>query len=78
MAMKIQSSCKNTNLIVFGSTRSELEPKIYHTWDEHTNHYTTDAVLFLRSILSSEFNFALNLDFLTLQHENIIMYIVSK
>jgi hypothetical protein len=34
----------NTNFIVFGLTRSELEPTIYHTRGEHANHYTTDAV----------------------------------
>ena len=32
------------NFIVFGLTRSGLEPTIYHTRGEHTNHYTTDAV----------------------------------
>ena len=34
----------NTNLIVSGFTRSGLELMIYHTRDEHANHYTTDAV----------------------------------
>ena len=34
----------NTNFIVFGLTRSGLEPTIYRTRGEHTNHYTTDAV----------------------------------
>ena len=34
----------NTNFIVFGLTRSGLEPTIYCTQDEHANHYTTDAV----------------------------------
>ena len=34
----------NTNYIVFGLTRSGLEPTIYRTQDEHANHYTTDAV----------------------------------
>jgi hypothetical protein len=33
----------NDNGIVFGLTRSGLEPTIYHTRDEHTNHYATDA-----------------------------------
>ena len=34
----------NTNFIVFGLTRSGLEPTSYRTRGEHTNHYTTDAV----------------------------------
>ena len=29
---------------IFGFTRSGLEPMIYHIWDKHANHYTTDAV----------------------------------
>ena len=33
----------NTNLIVFDLTRSGLETMIYHTREEHPNHYTTDA-----------------------------------
>jgi hypothetical protein len=32
------------NFVVFGLTRLELEPAIYHTCGEHANHYTTDAV----------------------------------
>ena len=34
----------NTNSIVFGLTRSGLEPTIYRTLGEHVNHYTTDVV----------------------------------
>ena len=42
----------HTNCIVFGLTRSGLEPTIYHTRGEHANHYTTDVVLvFKRGIL---------------------------
>ena len=33
-----------TNFIVFDLTQLGLETTIYCTWDEHTNHYTTDAV----------------------------------
>jgi hypothetical protein len=33
-----------SNFIVFGLTRSMLEPTIYRTRGEHANHYTTDAV----------------------------------
>ena len=35
----------NTNVILFGLTRSRLEWTIYHTRGEHANQYTTDAVL---------------------------------
>jgi hypothetical protein len=31
-------------LEIFGLTRPWLQPTIYHTRDEHANHYTTDAV----------------------------------
>jgi hypothetical protein len=34
----------NTNSIVFGLTRSGLEPTIYRHRGEHDNHSTTDAV----------------------------------
>ena len=35
----------NTNFIVFGLTRPGLEPTIYRSRGEHTNHYNTDAVV---------------------------------
>ena len=34
----------NINFIVFGLTRSGLEPTTYRTQGEHANRYTTDAV----------------------------------
>jgi hypothetical protein len=34
-----------TNVLVFGLTRSGLEPTIYRTRGEHANHYTTDTVI---------------------------------
>ena len=34
-----------TNFIIFDLTWPGLEPMIYHTWDKHANHHTTDAVL---------------------------------
>ena len=37
----------NTNFIVFDLTWPGLEHTIYHTWDKHTKHYTTDAVLII-------------------------------
>ena len=34
----------NTNFIIFGLTQTGLEPTIYRTRNEHTNHYATDAI----------------------------------
>jgi hypothetical protein len=34
----------NTNFIIFGLTRSVLEPTIFCTRGEYANHYTTDTV----------------------------------
>jgi len=36
----------HTNLILFGFTRSRLEPIFYHIPDEFSNHYTTDVVVY--------------------------------
>ena len=36
---------QNNNFIVFGLTRSGLEPTIYRTRGEHANQYATDAVI---------------------------------
>ena len=41
----------NTNCIVFGLTRTGLEPTIYRTRGEHANHYTTNAVILYEDIL---------------------------
>ena len=35
----------NTNFIVFGLTRPELEPTIYRTRGQHANYYTGNAVI---------------------------------
>jgi hypothetical protein len=40
----LSGEATNTNFIVFGLTRPELEPTIYHTQGEHANHYATDPV----------------------------------
>ena len=40
----LSGEATNTNFIVFGLTQSGLEPMIYRTRGEHTNHYNTDAV----------------------------------
>ena len=44
LMLRVQRRSKNVNFTVFGLTRSGLEPTIYLTRGEHTNHYTTDAV----------------------------------
>ena len=40
----LRGEATNTHFIVFGFTKSELEPTIYSTGDEHDNHYTIDVV----------------------------------
>ena len=40
----LSGEATNTNCIVFGLTRTGLEPTIYHRRVEHANLYTTDAV----------------------------------
>jgi hypothetical protein len=40
----LSGEATNTNFIVFGLTRTGLEPTIYHSRVEHANLYTTDAV----------------------------------
>jgi hypothetical protein len=49
----LSGEATNTNLNVFGLTRPGLEPTIYRTRGEHTNHYATDAVcgIEMRSII---------------------------
>jgi len=39
----LSGEAANTNLIVFGLTRSWYKPTIYRTDDEHANHYTTNV-----------------------------------
>ena len=31
-------------ILLFGLTSTRVDPIIYHSWDEHSNHYATDAV----------------------------------
>jgi hypothetical protein len=40
----LRGEATNTNFIVLGLTRPGMEPTIYRTRGEHTNHYATDAV----------------------------------
>ena len=39
----LSGEATKTNFIVFGLTRSGIEPTTCSTRGEHTNHYTTDA-----------------------------------
>ena len=39
--------------IVVGMTRPGLEPTIYRTRGEHSNHYATDAVRIIRSCMDA-------------------------
>ena len=39
----LSGQATHTNCIVFGLTRSWLEPAIYRTRGEHATHYATDA-----------------------------------
>jgi hypothetical protein len=38
----LSREASNANVIVFGLTRLESEPTIYHTRSEHANHYTAE------------------------------------
>ena len=40
----LSGKATNINCMIFGLTRSGLEPTIYRTRGEHANHYATDAV----------------------------------
>ena len=44
----LSGEATKTNLIVFGWTRTGLEPTNYHTRFEHANQYATDAVTYIR------------------------------
>jgi hypothetical protein len=51
--------------MVIGLTWPVLKPTIYHTWGEHANHYTTDAVsngriIFFFGDISVNLKFCLN------------------
>jgi hypothetical protein len=45
LSLMLNGEATNTNFIVFGLTRPELKLTIYHTRDEHANHYATDGVV---------------------------------
>jgi hypothetical protein len=40
----LSGDATNTNLTVFGFTRSELDPTIFRTRGQHANYYATDEV----------------------------------
>jgi hypothetical protein len=41
----LSGEATHTNVIVFGCTRSGIEPTIYRTQSEHIYHYITDSVI---------------------------------
>ena len=43
----LSGEATNTNFIVFGLTRPELEPTIYRTRGQHANHYTLMQTIFI-------------------------------
>ena len=58
--LRLNREATNTNIIVFGFTRSGLQPTIYRTPSEHANHYinhyyyyyyNTDDVLSIHKII---------------------------
>ena len=64
----LSGEATNTNLTVFGLTRSGLELTIYHNRDEHANHNPTNAVdwlgtneLWLRYNAQTETHICINL-----------------
>ena len=46
----LSGEATNTNFIVFGFTRSRLEPPIYSTRGQQANHYTTDALIYKKEL----------------------------
>ena len=45
LLLLLSGEATNTNFIVFGVIGSGLEPTIYRTRGEHTNHYTIGVVV---------------------------------
>ena len=52
MLLFLNTVCLAENFIVLGLTWLGLKPTIYCTLGEHTNHYTTDAVLKIEEDIS--------------------------
>ena len=46
----LSGEATNTNCIVFGLTRTGLEPTLYRTLGEHANHYATDEPTLYRTL----------------------------
>jgi hypothetical protein len=46
----LSGEATNTKFILFGLTRSGLEPTIYHTQGEHANHYITSVWSFMPNL----------------------------
>ena len=43
----LSGEATHSNFIVFGWTRSVLEPTIYHTRDKHADYYTSNTVILI-------------------------------
>jgi hypothetical protein len=63
----LSQEATTTNFIVFGFTQPVLKPMIYCTRSEHTNHYTTDAVIFINENLITR-------NFLNIALTNVLIY----
>ena len=41
----LSEEAANTNFNVFGLTQLGIDPMTFHTWNEHANHYTIEAMI---------------------------------
>ena len=74
----ISGEATNTNVKVFGLTRSGLEPTIYHIWGEHAYNYTTDAVVLYEHFIFSLYTSIINTIYgYSLTLPSIISYIIQ-
>ena len=79
----LSGEATNTNFLVFGLTRSGLQPRIYHTRGEHVDHYTTDAVddFFYKVKISTNYEkiiLKLVVLFIALARMGIILSVIRK
>ena len=69
----VSGEATHTILIVFGFTRSGLEPTMYRTRDEYAYHYTTGAVFSSMTIYSS---YKRHLNFLTMSQTQYEIFVL--
>jgi hypothetical protein len=62
----------------FCQNRSVLEPMIYRTRGEHTNHYTTDAVLNIQILMCYIFLLSKGKDYLCLFVDYNVIFVVAS